>query len=67
MSSGEKAAARGRTTRMCGIKAVHAQAGRGNFIEDGCFHMGMAVIAGFFPAVIVAHEEDDVGRGSQSE
>lgn len=33
----------------------------GHFVEDGGLDIGMAVVAGFFPAVVIAHEEDDVG------
>ena len=62
MPSGKKAGARRRTTRMAGIKCVKPQPGGGHFIEYGRLDVRMAVVAGLLPAVIVAHQQDDVGE-----
>ena len=45
---------------MGGVKAIQPQPRRGDLVQHRRFHMRMAVVAGFLPAVIVAHEEDDV-------
>src|SRR5438874_1501323 len=58
-SSHEAAAGRG-AARMPGVEAVESQSGGGDFIELGCAHMRMSIVAGLFPAVIVTHEEHDV-------
>ena len=67
MASGEEAAARRRATRMRGVEAIEPQAGGGDLIEHRRLDVRMAVVAGLLPAVIVAHEQDDVRRCSESE
>jgi len=46
---------------MGGIEAVEAEAGGGHFVKGGGLEVGMAIVGGFIPAVIVTHAEDDVG------
>src|SRR5574340_1453352 len=55
------AAARGGAHRSGGVEAVEAQAARGHIVEYRRANVRMAVIAGFVPAVIVAHAQNDVG------
>ena len=50
---------------MSSVEAVEPQTGGGDLVEDGRFDVGMAVVAGLFPAVVVAHEEDDVRWGGK--
>src|SRR2546422_3861156 len=64
MTSGEEAAARGGTTRMRGVEAVHSQSRRGYLVQHGRFDVRMTVVAGLLPAVIVAHQQHDVRRRS---
>ena len=45
-----------------GVEAIEPQARRGDLVEHGRLDVRMAVVAGLFPAVIVAHHQDDVGK-----
>ncbi len=46
---------------MSGIETIQLQTTRGHIVQDRCFHMRVTVITGFFPAMIIAHHQDDVG------
>ena len=61
VASGQEAAAGRRATRMRGVEALEPQAGGGHLVEHRRLEMRMAVVAGLLPAVVVAHQEDDVG------
>src|SRR5262245_26120708 len=61
MTPGEEAAARGRAVRMGRMETIKPQSRGSHFIEHRCLHMRMAVVAGLFPAMIVAHHEYKVG------
>src|SRR4029434_4448727 len=62
VSSREEAAARRRAARVCGVKAFHPKTCRGHLVEHGRFDVGMAVVAGLLPAVVVAHQKNDIRR-----
>ena len=49
--------------KRVGIKVIEAQTGGRHFIEKWRFEIGMAIVAHFFPAVIIAHQENDVWPG----
>jgi hypothetical protein len=52
---------------MRGVESPELQAGGRHFIEHRGFDMGVAVVSGFLPAVVIAHHEDDVRRCCQGE
>jgi hypothetical protein len=52
-----------RAIRGASVEAVEAETGGGHGVEVGRFKKRMAVIAGFAPAHVVGHDEDDVGAG----
>ncbi len=64
MASGENAAPCWRARGVGGVKAIHAEPGGGHLVEDGRLKVRVSIVAGFFPAVIIAHEENDVWTGS---
>ena len=45
---------------MRGVEAIEPQARRGDLIEHRRLHVRVAVVAGLLPAVVVAHQQDDV-------
>jgi len=49
---------------MGGIEAIEPQSGGGDLVEHGRLDMRMAVVAGFLPAVVVAHQQDDTHRAA---
>ena len=55
-----EAGPRGRTVRMRGVEILEAKSGGGDLIEHRRLHVRVPVVAGLLPAVIVAHEQDDV-------
>ncbi len=61
MAAGENGGAGGGAVGGGRVEAVEAQTGSGHLVEDGCFEIRMSVIAGLAPALVVGHDEDDVG------
>ena len=49
---------------MGGVKIIESQSRSGHFIENGSLEMGMTIVTGFLPTMVVAHEKNDVGLAS---
>jgi hypothetical protein len=62
MTAGEETRPRRRTTRMGRVKPIEPQSRRCHLVEDRGFDVGMSVVAGLLPAMVVAHHEDEVGE-----
>lgn len=61
VASGEAGAARRGTERRGGVEAVELDAIGGHSIEVRRFEIGVAIEADIAPALIIAHDHDDVG------
>ena len=46
--------------RMTGIKMIKPKACSRHFIEHRCLEVWMAVVTGLRPAVVIAHQQDDI-------
>ena len=42
------------------VKTVESKTRRCHVVENRCVHVGVSVVARFFPAVVVTHKEDNV-------
>lgn len=60
-ATGEDGSAGGRADGSAGVEAVEAQAVRGHGIEVRSFEDGVTVVTGFSPALVIGHDEDDIG------
>jgi hypothetical protein len=62
-AAGHDGGAGGRAIGRAGVETIEAQAGGGHGVEVRGFEERVAVVAGFAPAHVVGHDEDDVGAG----
>jgi hypothetical protein len=62
MPAGHKTATRGGTAWVSRIKPVETQTTGCHFIEYWSLYKRMTVVARFIPTVVIAHQEDDVGK-----
>jgi hypothetical protein len=62
MPPGQDIAPGGRANRL-GIEIIEAKTGSRHFIEKRSFEIGMAVVAHFFPTVVISHQENNVRPG----
>ena len=60
-ATGEDGSAGGRADGSAGVEAVEAQAIGGHGIEVRSFEDGVTVVTGFSPALVIGHDEDDIG------
>ena len=60
MTPRQHAPAGGRARRVPRVEPVQPQARGGHGVEDRGLQVGVPVVAGLLPAVVVAHQEDDV-------
>ena len=60
MTSGYDTAARRRADRGSGVEPIHTKTGCGHLVEYGCVQIRMTVIGRLVPAVVIAHEEDNI-------
>jgi hypothetical protein len=46
---------------MPGVKAIESQSAGGHLVKHRSAHVGVTIVAGFFPAMIISHHQYDPG------
>ncbi len=67
ISPGHDAGAGGRADRSGGVETIEDDGVLGHLVEVGSFHEGMPGVAAIAEALVVGHDENDVGWGFDRE